>query len=254
MREIRIDNTYLQYELRRSTKTKISVHIGNTGRVIVCAPPRCPMRDIEHFLLKNSEWLKERLANVQDKKELRQDFLLHTDEIYYLGKKYRIVYRSDKKPNTITEDEIRVYIPQGCSEKERHNLVVDIMIDKAKNVLSKIFWDTISEQKNKLNPTEIDTTINNTPLKLAIKNVKSYYGEYFRKDCKVMLNAKLIMYPIGFIKEVIYHELSHILEFNHSDRFYLVLDYLYPNYPLWILDAKEGEYDKFARKFMEKIY
>lgn len=254
MREIMIDNIAIGYELRYSTKSRLSVTVGHTGRVIVCAPPHYPIRDIEDFLSKRGEWLKGVIEKSRQNREKKADLQLYTNEIYYLGKKYKLVYREDKKYNAITKDEIRIYAPRFWTEKEKHNALVELLLHKAETELKCIFYQTLEEQKNKLNPTEIDAIINNTQLNFEVKNVKTYFGEYFSRQKKIILNARLIMYPIGFIKKVIYHELAHIIELNHSDRFYAVLGHLYPDHRRWSAEAKGADYDKFARAFMEKIY
>ncbi len=65
---------------------------------------------------------------------------------------------------------------------------------------------------------------------LKIRNMKTRWGVYNRKNHTITLNSRLIEFDISKIDYVIIHELSHILHFNHSKEFWGVVSKYCNNY------------------------
>ena len=59
--------------------------------------------------------------------------------------------------------------------------------------------------------------------------MKRQWGNCSRK-AEIKFNLNLIQYPEDCIDYVIYHEMSHLLHFNHSKAFYNVLETLCPEW------------------------
>ena len=55
---------------------------------------------------------------------------------------------------------------------------------------------------------------------IKIRNMKTRWGVYNRKNHTITLNSRLIEYDIEKIDYVIVHELSHIIHFDHSKNFW----------------------------------
>ncbi|MEG1054671.1 MAG: M48 family metallopeptidase, partial [Janthinobacterium sp.] len=47
---------------------------------------------------------------------------------------------------------------------------------------------------------------------------------------KIRLNWRLIHFSLPLIDYVVAHELSHLLEMNHSPRFWATVESIYPDY------------------------
>jgi predicted metal-dependent hydrolase len=67
------------------------------------------------------------------------------------------------------------------------------------------------------------------PSDIALRKMKSRWGSCSRKG-KITLNTQLVRYPMACIDAVVVHELCHLLEFNHSRRFYDLMDRAYPQW------------------------
>lgn len=65
---------------------------------------------------------------------------------------------------------------------------------------------------------------------LKFRNMKTRWGVYNRVNHSVTLNTHLIEYDIEKLDYVIFHELSHIIHFDHSEYFWQLVSKYCPNY------------------------
>lgn len=65
---------------------------------------------------------------------------------------------------------------------------------------------------------------------LKIRNMKTRWGVYNRRNHTITLNSKLIEYSYDKIDYVIIHELSHIIHFDHSKEFWKLVSKYCKNY------------------------
>ena len=63
---------------------------------------------------------------------------------------------------------------------------------------------------------------------VKVSNSFSYWGSCNSKN-EISINWRLIFCPQYILKYIIAHELSHLIEFNHSKNFWNLVDRLIPN-------------------------
>lgn len=69
---------------------------------------------------------------------------------------------------------------------------------------------------------EIDT--------FSVKKLKSKWGSCDVRKKHITLNLELMKYPIQAIEYIIIHELAHLVEANHSRKFYDVVSLYMPEW------------------------
>lgn len=65
---------------------------------------------------------------------------------------------------------------------------------------------------------------------IKLRSMKKSWGIYHPDSQYITLNLELVHYPVEFIEYVICHELVHMIEANHSERFYQILKEVMPDY------------------------
>jgi len=80
--------------------------------------------------------------------------------------------------------------------------------------------------------------MNVTPAVIKIKNAMKRWGSCSSKK-SLNFSWRLIMADDSIIDYVVVHELAHLLEMNHSARFWAVVDGVLPDYPARKLKLKE---------------
>ena len=78
--------------------------------------------------------------------------------------------------------------------------------------------------------------------KLRLRKMTTRWGVCNVKTHVITLNTELITKDIGCLDYVIYHELSHLIEANHSKKFWAIVEENCPDYKKWRkLTNKYGE-------------
>ena len=65
--------------------------------------------------------------------------------------------------------------------------------------------------------------------RISITSAKSRFGSCSSKG-NISFSYRLMLYPEAAREYVVVHELAHLLEMNHSDRFYAIIEKTLPDY------------------------
>ncbi len=188
-------------EIIRSKKRikTISLRIKG-GKVII----NCPQFTSDSFLMniikKKSSWIEKKKKEVEKIKKIS---VANGNYFLFLGKKYKIII-SDSEFSDV--------------KLEQNKIKIFCLNNKAKKVLT--MWLKVQANKyltSRLNFVSRKIKINFKSV--FIKQYKSRWGSCNSK-AEILLNWKLIMLPKHIIDYVLIHELSHILEPNHSKNFW----------------------------------
>ena len=64
----------------------------------------------------------------------------------------------------------------------------------------------------------------------GLSGAYSYFGVCYMPSARILLNWRLLLYPMEVIDYVIVHELCHTLQSNHSKLFWQEVERRYPDY------------------------
>ena len=129
---------------------------------------------------------------------------------YLMGKEYEVIY--DEKIN-------KTYIDDNKIITKNEKSLLKFESEKVK----EIFSNRLILNYNKFSE--------NIPFpSLRVRKMKSKWGVCNIKNISITLNYNLINYDYDCLDYVIIHELSHLVHFNHSKKFWELVQKYEPNY------------------------
>jgi len=218
----------------------VALYVHPDKRVEIRMPLLFSVDEIEPFIIKHSRWLFNRLDNTEKKIAGPKKYTsgeLH----YFLGKQYPLEIIASNK-NSVVFDNERIVIRQRVnkSTSQQVNLsksvsvsvsVSDLLdrwyLEQAKRVYQEIATPLIRQMAK----------YNVAPKSFSIRKMKTRWGSCSRKG-NISLNLHLIKLSEQCIKEVILHELCHLVHFNHSKEFYALMTAEMPDWKKWKKELK----------------
>lgn len=194
----------MDYKLIRSRRRTISIQIENDASISVRAPLYMPKFFITGFVNSKQNWILKKQKQIIKYTPLVQNNFLDGDEYLYLGKTYTLNITNNVRAKLLFTDSFEL------SESLR---------PKAKELFEKWYKQKAIEYFE-VSLNELSNKINVKYRKLHLSGGMRRWGSYSPSSGTVSLSWRLIMAPKEVIDYVIIHELCHIIQPNHSKRFW----------------------------------
>ena len=209
----------MTYTLTRSKRKTVAIHICD-GFVEVRAPLGMPQRTIDEFIALKENWIKKHLTRSSQQLVNRDNFSLnYGDVVYILSTPYIITGSNTKRkksdlpafgPNN------EFYIPSGLN----HDKIKKACIDTYRKTASLLLIPQTLKLADKLQV---------TPGEIKVTGAKSRWGSCSANK-NISYSWRLLMADEDAVDYVIFHELAHIIEMNHSKKFWEIIERYVPDY------------------------
>lgn len=201
----------MEIEVKRSGRRSKSIKVdAKSAKVLVSVPYFTTDAEIRRFVDECSGWIEKTVAKV--KRNLQNySFIDVCDNgrIMYLGQ--QICLKFDKTVKTAVFADNTLTIPGESPEKE----IIAFLRKSASSICNQFV-------------AKYSPVMGVTPSKIGITSARGRWGSC----CKDRINFsfRLAMAPVSVIEYVVVHELSHMIEMNHSSAFYKTVEKYYSNY------------------------
>lgn len=201
--------------LIRENRRTLAIKINEKGDLIVKAPKHLSIAKINNFIESKKQLINKKLELVKNRNN-NLDLFNEYKFIYLLGKKYNICYENIKNLY-INEEKKQIILPINKSDKEKTKLTI---IKFYKELAKKIIPDQF-EKYVKLFKKEIKS--------LKIVNSKIKWGSCDSEN-KLEFNWRTIILGENLIEYIFVHEFCHLIELNHSKKFWNLVKSFIPDY------------------------
>lgn len=214
-----INGSEIRYELKRSHRRSVSAHIRRDGVIEVKAPLLYRESDMLAFLNQHRRWIFNHLDRLQNADNQQKKYV--SGEIHhYLGEKYTLqVVESNTNSVKIEGNSL---IVNSKSPEIVEKLLNNWYKNQAKTVFSELLSPIIGKFRK----------YNVAPTKIGIRDMRSRWGSCSRKG-HISLNLQLIKLPENCIRQVMIHEMCHLVYFDHQAGFYALMTEMMPDWKLW---------------------
>lgn len=201
---------------------KISVH--PDLRVTVDAPSERSVEEVLARVRNRVPWILKQKRYYDRFQPIQPERQFVSGESHlYLGKHYRLkISKSDTQSVRLKGG----YFHVSLERPETKDHVKSTLLKWYKEHAYKLFTSRLNALYEKFSSMDL-------PLpKLNIKEMSTRWGSC-SKGGIITLNLHLIKAPLNSIDYVIMHELCHLLEHNHTDKFYKLLAKYMPDWEKW---------------------
>lgn len=208
-----LDNLQIIY---KSVKN-ISIKVKPTLEVVLTVPTNTTQEKIDQILKKRHDWILAQLDYFK-KFNLPQKKLVSGESFAYLGRNYRLKITAS---NYESVKLIGAYLHVSLTDKTDHN---------KKSQLIEAWYKEKAEDYFKNIITKYSKIVKQEVAKISIRKMKTRWGSCNPKKSYINLNLDLIKKHVFAIEYVIFHELVHLIHYNHDQKFY---HYLATHMPDW---------------------
>ena len=215
-------NIRIEYELMRTARKNILIKALPEGKTRVYAPSYMNLREVDRLVIAKAGEIAEIHRRLEE--ALRENRVSHPvsqgSRICIEGRGYNLILKKAARTKMeIAGESCILSLPEPESEESVRAAL--------KQALSKRALVRIREALAEFAP-KIGVEFG----RVAIRDQKSRWGSCSAKH-NLNFNWKLIMAPEEALRYVVIHELCHLIEFNHSARFWALVESQMPEYDFW---------------------
>ncbi len=221
---IEIDGISVEYELIQTSRKTVAIEVRPPSTIIVRAPKGRDKTSVEEFLRSKNRWIEKALQRVAQVEMVEERNYTSGTSILILGQVRRIRVESVKgrSPKMAIfklqgQDLVIKYDPTLLEDGESEFLRSKLIKFFRKEGLAYFREKTYKFAK----------ILGVSPSDVGIRYYKSRWASTDSKK-KITYNYRLYMAPIHVVNYVVVHELVHLIHFNHSPKFWQLVDSLIP--------------------------
>jgi len=217
----------IEYSVIYSKRKTMSIIVDRDRSVLVRAPLSTSIEIIDIEIQKRKRLLQKKIDHNQKypfEKPTKE--FISGETLMYLGKNYKLLVTEEECDGVQFDNKFFI---NSSNQKQANKLLKEWYIKSAKEI---IVPKAISIAK------QIGVTYNN----INILDLKFRWGSCTPKD-NIHLNWRLIKAPITVIEYIIVHELTHLLEANHTLEFWNRVSAQLPTYEKAKMWLKENGHE-----------
>lgn len=189
------------------------------GNIKVSAPIICRDEEIRNFVLKKMPQISMIQNDFKNQpRQTKREYV--SGEAHYLwGKPYMLEVKYGNKKSEVIKNPERIVlkVPDGTDEKKRESILTEWYRTELKRNLEIV--SKKCEQNTGIKADEY-----------RVKNMKTKWGTCNIESRRIWINLQLIKKPLECLEYVVTHELVHLIERNHTNRFSELVDGFYPGW------------------------
>jgi len=189
------------------------------GRVSLVAPTNTRLEVARAYAISKLVWIREQQRKLECQARETPRRFIERESHYVWGRRYLMsVNYHDVKPSVVLSNKrIILTVRPGYSEEKRG----EVVHEWHKSLLHKVVPPLIQKWEQRL-------TVNVSGY--FLQRMKTKWGGCNPVARHIRLNTELVKKPKDLLEYVVVHEMAHLIEPTHSDRFIAILDEHYPSW------------------------
>ena len=189
-----------------------------SGRVRIAVPLKTSDESVRLFIISKISWIKKQKTKFENTERQSERNYVTRESHYFQGKRYLlnvIEHDGPAKVEIRNKKFIDIYVKKGSTISRRERLLTEWYRKQLKEQVPVLLkkWEKVVGVKTE---------------DWGIKQMKTKWGTCNIRAKRIWLNLELIKKPEHFLEYIIVHELVHLLERNHNERFISYMDNFLP--------------------------
>ncbi|MBI4270735.1 MAG: M48 family metallopeptidase [Candidatus Rokubacteria bacterium] len=194
-----------------------NLHLGvypPSGRVRVAAPLRVRDEAVRLAVVRKLGWIRKQQARFAAQPRQSKREMVSGESHYFLGRRYRlrvVEHRGAGRVVLRNRAFFELYVRRDTDVKGRERVLQNWYREHLRRLIPPVLakWEAI---------------LGVEAAAWGIKRMKTKWGACSIDARRVWLNLELAKKPAGCLEYIVVHELVHLIERHHNDRFIALMD------------------------------
>ena len=203
--------------IRTSRRKTAQVRV-DAGKVSILVPSDLSESRIDDILTKKTQWIRGKMYLHGQALPVQLKEYVSGQSFSYLGRNYRLkALKGSQSSVKLLNGRLQVTLPTGSKSPEK--------VREALTVWYRLHAEArIQEKAARYAP-----VIGVNPKSVGIKTFKSRWGSCHLSG-DILYNWKIVIAPNRIVDYVVVHELCHLKQHDHSDKFWKLVGQVIPEY------------------------
>jgi len=216
--KINIGGISVDVEFKDIKNVHLSVY-PPTGRVRIAAPARMSIDTIRLYAIAKLGWIKKQQAKLQSQQRETPREYLDRESHYVWGRRYLLkVQEADQTPSVeLKHNQMVMTVRPDAGKEKKEDVVASWYREQLRLAMSPLIakWEALMGVKSS---------------RIFVQRMKTKWGSCNPHSRSIRLNSELAKKSPECLEYVIVHELVHLLEPTHNNRFVALMDKFMPQW------------------------
>ncbi len=200
-----------------------NLHVGvypPNGRVRVAVPLRLDDGAVRLAVISRLGWIRRKQAEFERQPRQSQREFVTGESHYFEGRRYRLdVTEHDQPPSVrlLNNTRLALAVRPGADRDKREAVLYEWYRRQLRARLPKLLkkWEPKVEER---------------VAEIRIRKMKTCWGTCNQEARRIWLNLELVKKPVSCLEYILVHEMLHLIERHHNDRFRDFMNELMPQW------------------------
>mgnify|MGYP001946699580 CR=1 FL=1 len=214
--KIHVGDVEIEVTLKEVKNVHLSVH-PPFGRVTMVAPRATRLEAARAFAISKLGWIRAQQENLRRQARETPRQFIERESHYLWGRRYllSVVVRDAKPQVTLDHRRITLSVRPSNTRAKR----AEVMHEWHKALLHEAIPPLIRKW---------EPVLGVTVSRYSLQRMKTKWGSCNHRAGTIRLNTELVKKPRDLLEYVVVHEMLHLIEPAHNERFQALLDHHYP--------------------------
>ncbi len=220
--EIRVSGLAVQIVRKAIKNLHLGVYRPN-GRVRGAAPLTVNDEAVRLAVISRLGWIKRQRAKFEGQPRQSKREMVTGESHYFLGQRYRlrvVNHEGGARVAMRNKSIIELHVRQQTTVEQRERLLQHWYRQQLKALIPPL----LEKWQNKVGVQIADW---------GVRKMKTKWGSCNIGPRRVWFNLELAKKPVQCLEYIVVHELTHLLEQHHSDRFVALMEQDLPTWRVW---------------------